>query len=86
MATAAAVYGSVMTKAEFVEKMAEVLEVSAEKLQPATELSQFEGWDSTAVINMIVLLDEQGVEIDEEKLPECKTVQDVIDLAGDTLE
>ncbi len=75
-----------MTKAEFIEKMAEVLEVSADELKPETELKQFQGWDSTAVINMIVLLDEQGVEIDEEKLPECQTVQDVIDLAGDTLQ
>lgn len=75
-----------MTKAEFIKELAGILEVQPDSLQAATELKQFEGWDSTAVINVIVLLDEQGVEVDEDKVPECKTVQDVVDLAGDALE
>jgi acyl carrier protein len=74
-----------MTKAEFIAQLADVLEVSADDLKPTTELKQFEGWDSTAVINLIVLLDEQGVTVDEEKIPDCQTVQDVLDLAGDAL-
>ncbi len=74
-----------MTKDEFIEELANVLQVSADVLEPSTELKQFEGWDSTAVINLIVLLDENGAEVDEEKVPECKTVQDVLDLAGDAL-
>lgn len=74
-----------MTKAEFIKELAEVLMVEAEELKPDTELGKFEAWDSTAVLNLIVLLDEQGVSVDEEKIPDCKTVQDVMDLAGDTL-
>jgi len=74
-----------VTKDEFIAELANVLQVSADVLEPSTELKQFEGWDSTAVINLIVLLDENDVEVDEEKVPECKTVQDVLDLAGDTI-
>lgn len=75
-----------MLKAEFIKELAEVLMVEADDLEPETELAQFEAWDSTAVLNLIVLLDEQGVTVDEEKIPDCKTVQDVMNLAGDTLE
>lgn len=56
--------------------------VSTEELAPEVELSRFEAWDSTAVLNLVVLLDEQGVKVDEQKIPDCKTVQDVLDLAG----
>ncbi len=74
-----------MTKAEFIKELAEVLMVSEDDLKPDTELAQFEAWDSTAVLNLIVLLDEQGVTVDEEKIPDCKTVQDVVDLAGEAI-
>jgi acyl carrier protein len=74
-----------VTKDEFIAELANVLQVEEGVLEPSTELKQFEGWDSTAVINLIVLLDENGAEVDEEKVPECKTVQDVLDLAGDAL-
>ena len=62
-----------------------MLMVEPDTLKPDVDLTTIEAWDSTAVINLIVLLDEQGVQVDEEKIPECKTVQDVLDLAGDTL-
>ena len=74
-----------VTKAEFIKELAGVLMVEADTLTPKTDLTTIEAWDSTAVINLIVLLDEQGVQVEEEKIPLCKTVQDVIDLAGDTL-
>ncbi|MEM9454033.1 MAG: acyl carrier protein [Myxococcota bacterium] len=75
-----------MTKDEFIKELAEVLMVEPGELKVDTDLTKFEGWDSTAVLNLVVLLDEQGVKVDEEKIPDCKTVQDVMDLAGDTLE
>ncbi|MEM6993419.1 MAG: acyl carrier protein [Myxococcota bacterium] len=74
-----------MTKDEFISELAGVLMVEPDALGPKVELGTFEAWDSTAVLNLVVLLDEQGVKVDEEKIPDCKTVQDVIDLAGDTL-
>jgi len=74
-----------VTKEEFIKELAEVLMVEPKELEPGVDLTKFEAWDSTAVLNLVVLLDEQGVTIDEEKIPDCKTVQDVMDLAGDTL-
>lgn len=74
-----------MKKAEFLEELAKVLVVSADALKPPVELASFDAWDSTAVINLIVLLDEQGVPVDEDKIPDCKTVGDVLALAGDAL-
>lgn len=71
-----------MTKAEFIKELATVMMVSEDELQPATELRQFESWDSTCVINLIVALDEKGIKVDEEKLPDCQTVKDIMDLAG----
>ena len=75
-----------MTKAEFMKELAGALQVKPDELKPDVDLTQLKGWDSTAVINLIVILDEQGVEVDEEKVPDCKTVQDVLDLMGDKLE
>lgn len=74
-----------MTKDEFIKELAGALEVDPSELRPEVELSKFEAWDSTAVLNLVVLLDEQGVTVDEEKIPDCKTVQDVLDLTGDSL-
>lgn len=78
-------YRTRVTKEEFIKELAEVLMVEPKELEPGVDLTKFEAWDSTAVLNLVVLLDEQGVTIDEEKIPDCKTVQDVMDLAGDTL-
>lgn len=74
-----------MTKAEFIASVAEVLEVPPDSLKPTTELKNVQGWDSTAVVNLIVLLDEMGIEVDEEKLPDCQTVQDLLELASDAV-
>lgn len=74
-----------MTKVEFIASVAEVLEVPPDSLEPTTELKNVQGWDSTAVVNLIVLLDEMGIEVDEEKLPDCQTVQDLLELASDAV-
>ena len=57
-----------------------------EKLKPEVDLTSFEAWDSAAAINLIVLLEELGVEINEDKIRACTTVQDVLNLTGDTLQ
>lgn len=71
-----------MTKAEFIKELADIVMVDASELKADTDLTQFEAWDSTAVLNIIVLLDEHGITVDEEKIPDCKTIQDALDLAG----
>ncbi|MCA9707153.1 MAG: acyl carrier protein [Myxococcales bacterium] len=74
-----------MTRAEFIEEVAAVLSVDAKELRLDVDLTSFETWDSTAVLNLMVLLDEQGLEVDQDKVPDCRSVQDILDLVGDQL-
>lgn len=62
--------------------MAEAIMVSPDELEPKVELSKFEAWDSTAVLSLLAVLEDAGVTVDPQKIPDCKTVQDVLDLAG----
>ena len=75
-----------MTLTEFIAEFAEELLEEPEKLKPEVDLTSFEAWDSAAAINLIVLLEELGVEINEDKIRACTTVQDVLNLTGDTLQ
>lgn len=75
-----------MTKAEFIEQLADLLMEPPERVRPEFELSSAKAWDSTAVVNLIVLYSDAGATVDEAKIPECKTVQDLLDLGGDALE
>jgi acyl carrier protein len=75
-----------MTKAEFIKALAEVLETAPDKLSSTTELAGFQCWDSTAVINLLVVFDEHGIKVEEDKIKDCKTVQDLVDLTGGKLE
>lgn len=70
-----------MTKDEFIVALAGVLESPPSQIGLETELSVFKLWDSTAVINLVVALDDNGVKVEEEKIRDCRTVQDLIDLA-----
>lgn len=71
-----------MTKADFITALAGVIEAKPDELQSSTELAGFQCWDSTAVINLLVVYDENGIKVEEDKIRDCKTVQDLIDLAG----
>ena len=76
-----------MTRAEFINDLAAVLNESPEKLTPGAKMESFEGWDSTAALGVIALLEGSvGVEIQPEQVAECKTVQDVMNLAQGKLE
>ena len=71
-----------MTTAKFIEALAGILEVDADTVKPDSELRSFKLWDSTAVINLLVVFDENDIAIDEDKIRDAKTVKDLIDLAG----
>ncbi len=71
-----------MKTGDFITAVAGVLETTPDKLQTSTELATFQCWDSTAVINLLVVYDENGIKVEEDKIRDCKTVQDLIDLAG----
>lgn len=75
-----------MTKAEFMVEMAGALMVPPETVRAESELASFEGWDSTAVLNLMAILEESvGVTIEPEKISQCVTVQDLINLCDGKL-
>jgi acyl carrier protein len=76
-----------MTRTEFIADLAAVLNERPEKIRPGAKMESFEGWDSTAVLGVIALLEGSvGVEVQPEQVAECKTVQDVINLCQGKLE
>ena len=76
-----------MTKPEFLEELAATLNEDVDDVTPETELESLTGWDSVGLLGVIALLDgDLGVTIDVDKLRECNTVQDLINLAGDKLD
>jgi len=76
-----------MTKAEFLEELAVILNEDIDDIKPETELESLTGWDSVGLLGVIALLDgDLGVTIDVDSLRECSTVQDLAALAGDKLD
>lgn len=73
-----------MTKSDFILLIEKVVECSPGKVKPGMELATVPGWDSLAVVGFIAALDKQlGVRVQASALAECKTVDDLIALAGD---
>jgi len=77
-----------MTKGEFIQELASLLMMEdPEALKPDVELQSLSTWDSTAVLGIIVLLEERvGVSGAESSVPKCKTVAEIVAIAGDRLE
>jgi acyl carrier protein len=76
-----------MTKPEFLEELATILNEDEEDVKLETELESLTGWDSVGLLGVIAMLDgDLGVAIDVDKLRECNTVQDLVNLAGDKLD
>ena len=72
-----------MDRSAFLRKFEELLEVPANSLVESTELEQLENWDSLNVIGYIALVDETfNREVDPEKIADCKTVGNLVDLAA----
>ena len=74
-----------MTKQEYIQELEFVLETESGELKEDTELAQLSGWDSTGHLGMVALLDEMGVQATVVQIRDCRTVADLIQLAGDTV-
>ncbi len=68
-----------MTKQEFVEKLSEILDVEVDE---NTDLRELEEWDSLAMLGVLALYDELGVEIDINEMDEFKSVKDLLNKAN----
>lgn len=59
---------------EFLKEMADILE--EDTVSPAAELTDFESWDSLAVLSVVALADAQfGVNISAQDINDAKTVE-----------
>lgn len=71
-----------MTLNEFLAQVAEMLDV-AEPLRGEQVLEEIPTYDSLGVLNLLSLYDSMGVQTTPEAVNGAKTVQDLIELAGD---
>ena len=74
-----------MDKAEFIEKLKDVLQRD-EEIDEEMQLDDFVEYDSMSQLNIVVLIDtEFGILITPEDLDECVKVRDIILLLGDNV-
>lgn len=73
-----------MQQADFLRLIENVVECGPGKVSADMALTDVPGWDSLAVVGLIAALDRQlGVRVQASALAQCKSVQDLIALAGD---
>ena len=65
----------------FYRKMGELLNAGVGSLQGSDELKKLKSWDSLAVLEFIVLADEQyGSDVQPAEIAACRTIDDLADL------
>ncbi len=76
-----------MTKAHFLDQLADVLVAQSAELQPDTPLNRFKGWDSMGKMAVLTLIDSEiGVPVPPNWLAQCETVGHILELVGPKLE
>ena len=74
-----------MNTKEFIEEFTETLQCE-ETIDMTTVLDDLEEWDSLSLIATIALFSNKfGLSVNANKVKECKTVADVVLLAGDKI-
>lgn len=72
-----------MTNEEKIALLEDMLELDGGVLNPETELSSIEEYDSMAKLSLIVMMDDEfGKKLTGEQIRDFKTVQDVLDFMG----
>jgi acyl carrier protein len=71
-----------MTREEFLLEMDEILDLRAGTLRGDEKLEELENWDSTTLINLIVLAEtNNSAQISLDQIVGCSTVADLLRLA-----
>lgn len=69
-----------MSDQEKLEKIAEIMDLEVEDLKEEALLSDYEEWDSVAVLSFIALMDEEfGKAVKGAEIKEFVTIKDVMD-------
>lgn len=72
-----------MTNEEKIALLEDMLELDNGSLQPETELSSIDEYDSMAKLSLIVLMDDEfSKKLSGEQIRQFKTVQDILDYMG----
>ena len=74
-----------MQKDELLLKLDELFELEPGTLTGGEPLETIENWDSIKVLEFMALLDDnfEGIELSPKQIAACKTVGDLVNLAGD---
>lgn len=73
-----------MTKAEFLNKLEEIMEIEAGSLKGNEALADLDGWDSLKVVEFLALADEQfSLAVAPKAIAACKTIDDLRALLGE---
>jgi acyl carrier protein len=73
-----------MQKDDLLLKLDELFELEPGTLNGSEPLESIENWDSIKVLEFMALLDDnfEGIEISPKQIAACKTVGDLVGLAG----
>ncbi len=75
-----------MTRSDFLSHYEKLWEVPAGTLKRESLIEDLNDWDSLAVLNTIALMDrELDVKVTADQIAGCRTLGDVLNLAGDRL-
>jgi len=75
--------GVQMNKTEFINQIAEILEIEPLNLSGTEVLEEIGNWDSLSIISFVAMVDtELKIIVDPEKLKNAKTINDLIELVG----
>ena len=75
-----------MTRTQFLSYYEKLWEIPPGTLKPENRIDELSDWDSLAVLNTIVLMDrELGINVTGVQLVECRTLGDILNLAGEQL-
>ena len=69
-----------MTETEIINAIAESLDVDVSEIHPDKEMSDYESWDSVAVLSIIAVINDRYCKFPKaEEVLTCRTIKDLID-------
>ena len=72
-----------MNRTEFIQQIADILEIDAGNLTGSEVLEEIGNWDSLSIISYVAMLDaELNTIVSPEKLKKARTIEDLVLLAG----
>jgi len=75
-----------MTKAEFLDVIADIVEAESGDLDGSETLKTLDGWDSLARLSLIAVIDKRlKTTLSANSVNECATINDIAALLGDNI-